>query len=118
MATWVLALGGVGIVVGLATYGYRVIQTIGSKITDITPLRGFAAEFGAATTIMIGTKAGIPLSTTHTVVGSVIGVGFARGMNALNLKIIWDIVKSWIYTIPFTAILTMIVFYILKFAFI
>lgn len=115
---WVLALGGVGIVVGLATYGYRVIQTIGSKITDITPSRGFAAEFGAATTIMIGTKAGIPLSTTHTVVGSVIGVGFARGMNALNLKIIWDIVKSWIYTIPFTAVLTMIVFHMLKFAFI
>jgi len=114
--TWVLALGGLGIVIGLATYGYRVIQTIGSKITDITPSRGFAAEFGAATTIMVGTKAGIPLSTTHTVVGAVIGVGFARGMNALNLGIIWDIIKSWIYTIPFTAVLTMILYQVFKFA--
>ncbi len=112
---WILLLGGLGIVVGLATYGYRVIQTIGSKITDITPSRGFAAEFGAATTIMIGTKAGIPLSTTHTVVGAVIGVGFARGMNALNLQIIWDIIKSWIYTIPFTGVLTVILFYGFRF---
>ncbi len=113
--TWVLALGGLGIVIGLATYGYKVIQTIGSKITDITPSRGFAAEFGAATTIMVGTKAGIPLSTTHTVVGAVIGVGFARGMNALNLQIIWDIIKSWIYTIPFTAVLTMLLYQVFKF---
>jgi PiT family inorganic phosphate transporter len=116
--TWVLGLGGLGIVIGLATYGYKVIKTIGSKITDITPSRGFAAEFGAATTIMVGTKAGIPLSTTHTVVGSVIGVGFARGMNALNLKIIWDIIKSWIYTIPFTAVLTMILYQVFKFVFV
>jgi PiT family inorganic phosphate transporter len=115
---WILLLGGLGIVIGLATYGYRVIKTIGSKITDITPSRGFAAEFGAATTIMVGTKAGIPLSTTHTVVGSVIGVGFARGMNALDLSIIWDIFKSWIYTIPFTGVLTVILFYIFKFIFI
>jgi PiT family inorganic phosphate transporter len=116
--TWVLGIGGLGIVIGLATYGYKVIKTIGSKITDITPSRGFAAEFGAATTIMVGTKAGIPLSTTHTVVGSVIGVGFARGMNALNLKIIWDIIKSWIYTIPFTAVLTMILYQVFKFTFV
>ncbi|MFB6262483.1 MAG: inorganic phosphate transporter [Bradymonadaceae bacterium] len=110
--TWILVLGGLGIVIGLATYGYRVIETIGSKITDITPSRGFAAEFGAATTIMVGTKAGIPLSTTHTIVGAVIGVGFARGMNALNLELIWDIVKSWIYTIPFTAVLTILLYYL------
>lgn len=116
--TWVLGIGGLGIVIGLATYGYKVIKTIGSKITDITPSRGFAAEFGAATTIMVGTKAGIPLSTTHTVVGSVIGVGFARGMNALNLEIIWDIIKSWIYTIPFTAVLTMILYQVFKFTFV
>lgn len=116
--SWVLALGGLGIVIGLATYGYKVIKTIGSKITDITPSRGFAAEFGAATTIMVGTKAGIPLSTTHTVVGAVIGVGFARGMNALNLKIIWDIIKSWIYTIPFTAVLTMLLYQVFKLIFV
>ena len=110
--TWVLLLGGIGIVVGLATYGYRVIETIGTKITEITPSRGFAAEFGAATTILVGSKLGIPLSTTHTIVGSVIGVGFARGMNALNLKIVWSIVKSWIYTIPFTAVLSIILYYV------
>lgn len=110
--TWVLLLGAVGIVVGLATYGYRVIETIGTKITEITPTRGFAAEFGAASTILIGSHFGIPLSTTHTVVGSVIGVGFARGMNALNLKIIVNIFKSWLYTIPFTATLTIVLYYL------
>ncbi|MFW6053960.1 MAG: inorganic phosphate transporter, partial [Persicimonas sp.] len=93
---WVLLIGGIGIVVGLATYGYKVIETIGTKITEITPSRGFAAEFGAATTILVGSKLGLPLSTTHTVVGAVIGVGFARGMNALNLQIIWNIIKSWL----------------------
>lgn len=111
--TWVLGLGAVGIVVGLATYGYRVIETIGTKITEITPSRGFAAEFGAASTILVGSKLGLPLSTTHTIVGAVIGVGFARGMNALNLTIVFNIVKSWIYTIPFTAILTMLLYWLL-----
>jgi len=115
--TWVLLLGGIGIVIGLATYGYKVIETIGTKITDITPSRGFAAEFGAAATILVGSKAGLPLSTTHTIVGAVIGVGFARGMNALNLGIIWQIAKAWVYTIPFTAVLTAIIFAILKFVF-
>ncbi len=110
--TWVLVLGAVGIVVGLATYGYRVIETIGTKITEITPSRGFAAEFGAATTILFGSKLGLPLSTTHTIVGAVIGVGFARGMNALNLTIVWNIVKSWVYTIPFTAILTILLYFL------
>lgn len=111
--TWVLALGGVGIVVGLATYGYKVIETIGTKITEITPTRGFAAEFGAASTILVGSSLGIPLSTTHTVVGAVIGVGFARGINALDLSIIWNILKSWLYTIPFTAVLSIILYYLL-----
>ena len=108
--TWVLVLGAVGIVIGLATYGWRVIETIGTKITEITPSRGFAAEFGAASTILVGSKLGLPLSTTHTIVGAVIGVGFARGMQALDLKIVWNIVKSWVYTIPFTAILTIIIY--------
>lgn len=115
--TWVLLIGGVGILVGLATYGYKVIETIGTKITDITPSRGFAAEFGAATTILIGSKIGLPLSTTHTIVGAVIGVGFARGMNALNLQIIWQIAKAWVYTIPFTAVLTILIFTVLKYFF-
>jgi len=115
---WVLVLGGVGIVIGLATYGRKVIETIGTKITEITPSRGFAAEFGAATTIVVGSKLGLPLSTTHTVVGSVIGVGFARGMDALNLSMIWDIFKSWVYTIPFTGGLTIILFYLFRAIFI
>lgn len=115
---WVLLLGGVGIVIGLASYGWRVIETVGTKITEITPSRGFAAEFGAASTILLGSQLGVPLSTTHTIVGAVIGVGFARGVNALNLKIIWSIVKSWILTIPFTAILTILVFFVLRAIFI
>lgn len=116
--TWVLLLGGIGIVIGLATYGWKVIETIGSKITDLTPSRGFSAEFGAASTILVGSQAGLPLSTTHTVVGSVIGVGFARGMNALNLGMIWKIIQSWIYTIPFTGGLTVLLFYLFRYLFI
>lgn len=111
---WVLMMGAVAIVIGLATYGWRVIDTVGTKITEITPSRGFAAEFGAATTILVGSKLGLPLSTTHTIVGAVIGVGFARGINALNLRIILSIMKSWIYTIPFTAVLTIVLFFGLK----
>lgn len=112
--SWVLMMGAVAIVIGLATYGWKVIDTVGTKITEITPSRGFAAEFGAATTILVGSKLGLPLSTTHTIVGAVIGVGFARGINALNLRIILSIVKSWIYTIPFTAVLTIILYFGLK----
>lgn len=113
--TWVLLLGGVGIVVGLATYGYKVIETIGTKITEITPSRGFAAEFGAASTILAGSALGLPISTTHTVVGAVIGVGFARGMNALHLGVIWNILRSWVYTIPVAAGLTIGIYFLLKF---
>lgn len=107
---WVLLLGAVGIVLGLASYGWKVIETVGTKITEITPSRGFAAEFGAASTILIGSQLGLPLSTTHTIVGAVIGVGFARGVNALNLKIILSIIQSWIYTIPFTGVLSVVLF--------
>ena len=79
---WVLLLGAIGIVLGLATYGYRVIQTVGRKITELTPSRGFAAELAAASTVVIASGTGIPISTTHTLVGAVLGVGFARGMGA------------------------------------
>lgn len=116
--TWVLLLGAVGIVIGLASYGWKVIETVGTKITEITPSRGFAAEFGAASTILLGSQLGVPLSTTHTIVGAVIGVGFARGVNALNLKVIWSIIQSWVYTIPFTAILTVVLFFFFKAVFI
>ena len=108
---WVLLLGAIGIVVGLATYGYKVIMTIGTKITDLTPSRGFAAEFGGASTILGASQLGMPISTTHTIVGAVMGVGFARGMNSLNLSMIWKIIKSWLYTIPVAAVLTIILFF-------
>jgi phosphate/sulfate permease len=111
---WLLAIGGLGIVVGVATMGWRVIATIGKKITDMTPSSGFSAEFGAATTVLLFSKLGMPISTTHTLVGSVIGVGMARGISALNLGIIWTILKSWLATIPITAILTIVVDLILR----
>lgn len=115
---WLLALGGAGIVVGLATWGWRVIQTIGKKITELTPTRGFSAEFGAAVTILVASKLGLPISTTHCIVGAVLGVGLARGISALNLRTLRDIALSWIITIPSSAIVCIIVFYIIKAIFI
>lgn len=112
--TWILVLGGVGIVIGLATWGWRVIHTIGKKITQLTPSRGFSAEFGAATTILGASQLGMPISTTHTLVGAVLGVGLARGINAINLTTVRDILISWIITIPAGAILAIIFFYSLR----
>lgn len=111
---WMLALGGIGIVIGLATWGWRVIETIGKRITELTPTRGFSAEFGAATTIVLASKLGLPVSTTHTLVGAVIGVGLARGLGAINLRIIRDIFTSWVITIPAGAILAVMFFYMLR----
>ncbi len=101
----VLLIGAVGIVIGLATYGYKIMATVGKKITELTPSRGFAAEFGAATTIVLASKLGLPVSTTHTLVGAVIGVGFARGIGAINTKVVSGIIASWFITVPFTALL-------------
>lgn len=115
--TWALALGGAGIIIGLATWGWRVIETIGKKITELTPTRGFAAEFGAATTILIASRLGMPISTTHTLVGAVIGVGLARGIEALNLGMTRDIIISWIVTVPAGAALAVVFFYAIQFAF-
>lgn len=112
--TWALALGGVGIVIGLATWGWRVIETIGKKITELTPTRGFAAEFGAATTILLASRFGLPVSTTHILVGSVIGVGLARGMQALDLATTRYIFISWIVTVPAGAVVTVILFYLIR----
>lgn len=103
---WVLLIGAVGIVVGLATYGRKVMQTIGHNITEMTPSRGFSAEFGAAATILLGSKMGLPISTTHTLVGAVIGVGFARGISALDMSVIRKIGASWVITVPFAAALS------------
>jgi PiT family inorganic phosphate transporter len=110
----ILLLGGVGIVVGLATWGWRVIETIGRRITELTPTRGFAAEFGAATTIVLASKMHLPISTTHTLVGAVLGVGLARGISALNLNTLRDIVISWVVTLPAGAALAIVFFYALK----
>lgn len=112
--TWALTLGGVGIVIGLATWGWRVIETIGKKITELTPSRGFAAEFGAALTIVLASRLGMPISTTHTLVGAVLGVGFARGLEAVNLTTTRDIIISWIVTVPLGACLAIILFYPIK----
>ena len=111
---WLLLLGGVGIVVGLATWGWRVIETVGKKITELTPSRGFSAGFGAATTIVLASKLGLPISTTHVLVGAVLGVGFARGIGAINLDTIRDIVISWIVTVPAGAVLSVVFFYALR----
>lgn len=111
---WLLGFGGLGIVFGLATYGWRVIETIGNKITQLTPTRGFCAEFAAAATILVASKLGLPISTTHSIVGAVLGVGLARGLSALNFKLIRDIFLSWVITIPCSAIATILFFYLLK----
>lgn len=114
---WALALGGFGIVVGLATWGWRVIETVGKRITELTPSRGFAAEFGTATTIVFASKLGLPISTTHTLVGAIIGVGLARGIGALNLRTLRDIVASWLVTLPAGALLAVVFYLILRLCF-
>lgn len=110
----VLFLGGIGIVVGLATFGRHVIATVGSKIIHLTPSRGFAAELAAASTIVMASSTGMPISTTQTLVGAVLGVGMARGITAINLAVVNRIFLSWVITIPAGAILAIIFFYILK----
>jgi len=111
---WILLLGGFGIVSGLAIWGYRVIATIGRNITELTPSRGFAAELAAATTVVIASGTGIPVSTTHTLVGAVLGVGVARGIGALNLSTVGKIFLSWIVTLPVGALLSIIFFFIFQ----
>ena len=111
---WILALGGGGIALGLIMYGHKVIATIGKGITHLTPSRGFAAELAAGTTVVLASGTGMPISTTHTLVGAVLGVGFARGIAAINLRVIRTIFISWVITLPAGAILAIIIFYILK----
>lgn len=115
---WILLLGGFGIVTGLAMWGHRVIKTIGKNITELTPSRGFAAEIAAATTVVIASGTGIPVSTTHTLVGAVLGVGLARGIGALNLSVIGKIFLSWVVTLPAGATLSIFFFFILRAIFI
>ena len=112
---WVLLLGASGIVVGLSMLGYRVMMTVGRSITELTPSRGFAAELAAAGTVVVASGPGLPISTTHTLVGAVLGVGIARGgLEALNLKLVSKIILSWLVTLPVGAILSIIFFYMLR----
>jgi len=111
---WILMLGGFGIVFGLVTYGHKVIATVGSGITELTPSRGFAATLGAAVTIVFASGTGLPISTTHTLVGGVLGVGLARGIGALNGNVIKTIFMSWIVTLPAGAGLSILFFFVLK----
>ena len=101
---YLLMLGGIGIVVGMMTWGYKVIKTIGTKITYLTNTRGFSIEFGAATSVLLASKLGMPVSTTHAVVGAVVGVGLARGLQAIDLSIIKKIIVTWVVTVPISAI--------------
>ena len=111
---WLLALGGVGISIGCMTWGRRVMRTVGSRITNLTNTRGFSVDFGAATTVLIASKLGLPVSTSHTVVGAVIGVGLARGLEAVDLSIIKKIVVSWLLTLPIAAGTSITIFLILR----
>ncbi len=111
---WVMLLGAVGIVLGLATYGYKVIATIGTNITQLTPSRGFAAQLATASTVVLASSLGLPISTTQTLVGAVLGVGFARGIGALNLSVVRNIFMSWIITLPAGAIFAIIYYHLLK----
>lgn len=111
---WVLMVGGGGIVIGLATFGRHVIATVGEKITQLTPSRGFAAELSAASTIVIASGTGMPISTTHTLVGAVLGVGLARGIDAIDLRVVGRIVVSWVVTVPAGAFLSILFFVVLK----
>lgn len=114
LSPWILLIGGVGIVVGLATLGYRVMRTVGKRITALTPSRGFSAEISAATTVVLASFTGLPISTTHTLVGAVLGVGFARGIAALNLRVVGNIFMSWIVTLPAGALLAIMFFFMFK----
>ena len=111
---WVLLVGGIGIVIGLATFGYKVIATVGKKITELTPSRGFAAEIAAAGTVVLASFTGIPISTTHTLVGAILGVGFARGIGAIDMRVVGNIFMSWVVTLPAGAFLAILFFYTLK----
>lgn len=111
---WILLMGGTGIILGLAVFGHKVIETVGKKITAMTPSRGFSAEFAAASVVLIFSILGMPVSTTHTLVGAVIGVGFARGIGALDLRVVKKIFMTWIVTIPLAAAATAITFLLMK----
>ncbi len=114
---WLLALGGIGITIGCLTWGRRVMRTVGERITSLTNTRGFSVDFGAATTVLVASKLGLPISTSHTVVGAVIGVGLARGLEAVDLSVIKKIIVSWLLTLPVAAGTSIGIFLCLQYIF-
>lgn len=111
---WVLVLGGVGIVLGLATFGARVMATIGGKITQLTPSRAVAANIAAATTVLVCSRMQLPISTTHIIVGAVFGVGMARGFDAVNRGVAKNIFGSWVLSVPAAAVLSVLFFLVCR----
>jgi PiT family inorganic phosphate transporter len=111
---FILLIGGVGIVIGISTWGYKVIETVGRRITEITPSRGFSAELGTTLTVLLCSKIGLPISTTQVLIGSVMGVGFARGIAAIDFGIIRRIIISWMLTLPVAAVTSIIIYIALK----
>jgi PiT family inorganic phosphate transporter len=107
---WILALGGTGITIGLATYGWRVMYTVGERITQITPSRGVAADLAATATVLACSRLGLPVSTTHTLVGAILGIGVARGLGAVNREVTRNIFGSWLVTVPAAACVSMVLF--------
>ncbi len=114
VSPFMLFLGGIGIALGVATYGYKVMATIGTKITELTPTRGYSATLAASAVTVAASGIGLPVSTTHIAVGAVMGVGFARGIGALDLRVVGGIILSWLITVPVGAILAATTFYILR----
>lgn len=115
---WLLLIGGVGLGMGIYFWGHRVMETVGEKITSITPTRGFSAEFGTATTVLICSRLGMPVSTTHVAVGNIIGVGLARGISAINISVIKKIFSAWIISLPAAGLFSIIIYFILKLLFV
>lgn len=114
---FLLLFGGVGIATGISMWGYRVMDTVGHKITTLTNTRGFSVDFAAASTVLIASKLGLPVSTTHAAVGGVIGVGLARGLEAVNFGIIGRVIVYWVVTVPAAALTCMVLFYCFKLLF-
>ena len=113
--TWMLLVGGIMIAAGICTWGYRVIETVGSKITELNNSRGFTIDFSTATVILGATMLGLPVSTTHAALGAYIGVGLARGLQAIDLGVIWKIMLYWIITVPVTAAGAGVIYIALRF---
>ncbi|UZP66363.1 inorganic phosphate transporter [Desulfovibrio mangrovi] len=113
---WLLIMGGIGIAVGIAMLGHKVMDTVGEKITQLTNTRGFAVDFGAATTVLMASNLGMPVSTTHAAVGSIVGVGLARGFGAVDFRVLFKIVIYWVLTVPIAAFSSIVIFQLLRWA--